>query len=540
VKFGPVPVADAEGAILAHGLAVGRTSLKKGRVLSAADVATLREAGLREVIAARLEPGDVPEDQAARRLADAAAGPGARVAAAFTGRANLYADEAGIALVDRERIDAVNLLDEALTVATVAPYDVVTPRQMLATVKVIPFAAPEAVVAEAERLARDAPLVAVAPFRPKRVGLVLTTLPATKPSVLDKTEAALAARLEPMGSIVVARERVPHDEAALAAAILRMRDAGANPILIFGASAIVDRRDVIPAAIVAAGGTVEHFGMPVDPGNLLLLGRLRDVPVVGLPGCARSPKINGFDWVLQRLLADVPVTRRDIQLMGAGGLLKEIATRPQPREGDGPAPAPHAPRIAALVLAAGQSRRMGGPNKLLEEVDGKPLVAHAVDTARAADVVGIVVVTGHERGRVESALAGREVRLVHNPDFAEGLSTSLKAGLQALPADADGAIVCLGDMPRLKPTHLDRLIAAFNPVEGRTICVPTFRHKRGNPVLWGRRFFAEMQAVAGDVGARHLIGEHADQVAEVEMDDAAVLLDVDTPEALAALKADPR
>lgn len=538
MKFGPLPLAEAEGAILAHGLAVGEHGFKKGRVLSAADIALLEQAGRTTVIAARLEPQDVPEDKAARRLAEAAAGQHARIGSAFTGRANLYAEAAGLAMVDATRVDEINLLDEALTIATVAPFEVVEPRQMLATVKVIPFGAPAAVVAEAEAIARRAPLVWLAPFMPKKIGLALTALPATKASVLDKTEAAVEARITPMGSHVAARERVAHDEAALAGAIIRLRDAGCSPILVFGASAIVDRRDVIPAAIVAAGGVVEHFGMPVDPGNLLLLGRLGDVPVIGLPGCARSPKLNGFDWVLQRLLADVPVTRRDIQLMGAGGLLKEIPSRPQPRQGEDEAPpnVPRAPRVAALVLAAGKSSRMGGPNKLLEEVDGKALVAHAVDTALAADVATVVVVTGHQRERVEAALAGKAVNLVHNPDFAEGLSTSLKAGLRLLPPDVDGALVCLGDMPRLTPAHLDQLLAAFNPAEGRSICVPTYKNKRGNPVLWGRRFFADMQGVAGDVGARHLIGEHADQVVEVEMGDAAVLLDVDTPEALAALK----
>ena len=543
MKFGPVPLAEAEGAILAHGLAVGEHSFKKGRILSAADIAQLDKAGRTTVVVARLEPEDLPEDKAARRLAEGAAGVNARVGAAFTGRANLYAEAPGLAMVDAARVDEINLLDEALTIATVAPFEMVEPRQMLATVKVIPFGAPAAVVAQAEVIARRAPLVWLAPFVPKKIGLALTALPATKPSVLDKTEAAVEARITPMGSQVAARERVAHDEAALAAAIIRLRDAGCSPILVFGASAIVDRRDVIPAAIVAAGGVVEHFGMPVDPGNLLLLGRLGDVPVIGLPGCARSPKLNGFDWVLQRLLADVPVTRRDIQLMGAGGLLKEIPTRPQPRQGEDEAPPPNvprAPRVAALVLAAGKSSRMGGPNKLLEEVDGKALVAHAVDTALAADVASVVVVTGHQRERVEAALAGKPVTLVHNPDFAEGLSTSLKAGLRLVAGDVDGALVCLGDMPRLTPAHLDQLLAAFNPAEGRSICVPTYKNKRGNPVLWGRRFFADMQGVAGDVGARHLIGEHADQVVEVEMGDAAVLLDVDTPEALAALKGAPQ
>jgi molybdenum cofactor cytidylyltransferase len=309
-------------------------------------------------------------------------------------------------------------------------------------------------------------------------------------------------------------------------------------VLVAGASAIVDRRDVIPAAITAAGGIIHHFGMPVDPGNLMLMGEVDGTPVLGLPGCARSAKINGFDWVLQRLLADLPVGAEAIRRMGVGGLLTEIPSRPLPRaQVAEDATAPHAPRIAALVLAAGQSRRMGTLNKLLIGIDGKPMVRHAVEAVLAADARPVLVVTGHERERVEAALAGLPVSFVHNPDYAEGLSASLKRGLAALPAYADGALVCLGDMPRVTPTEIGRLVGAFSPTEGRGIIVPTRHGKRGNPVLWAKRFFAEMRDVAGDVGARHLIGSYPEAVAEVEMEGDGILTDVDTPQALARLAA---
>jgi molybdenum cofactor cytidylyltransferase len=227
-------------------------------------------------------------------------------------------------------------------------------------------------------------------------------------------------------------------------------------------------------------------------------------------------------------------------LMGAGGLLKEIPTRPQPRAepARSAAAAPRAPRIAALVLAAGRSSRMGS-NKLLAEVAGKPMVAHVVDAALASQARPVVVVTGNEAERVAAALGDRPVQRVHNADFAAGISGSLKAGLKALGDEVDGALVCLADMPLLGAATLDRLIAAFNPVEGRAICVPTWNGKRGNPVLWSRRFFPEMAELAGDVGARHLIGEHAELVCEVAMADDAVLLDIDTPEALASLRREP-
>jgi molybdenum cofactor cytidylyltransferase len=280
--------------------------------------------------------------------------------------------------------------------------------------------------------------------------------------------------------------------------------------------------------------------MPVDPGNLLLMGRLDGVPVLGLPGCARSPKINGFDWVLQRLLAGLPVGPKEIMRMGVGGLLADIPSRPLPRAKtvvSGAPSAPHAPRIAALVLAAGQSRRMGTLNKLLIGIDGKPMVRHVAEAVLASQARPLIVVTGHEREKVEAALAGLPANFVFNPDYAEGLSTSVKRGLAALPVDIDGVAVCLGDMPKIRGAEIDRLISTFNPVEGRAICVPTRGGKRGNPVLLAKRLFSELANVSGDIGARELIAAHPELVTEIEMESDAVLTDIDTPQALARLAA---
>ena len=541
MKFGEIPIGQATGAILAHSIRLDRTVFKKGRVLSAEDVAALTAAGHRSIVGAQLDPGDVPEDTAAARIAAAVCGSNLTRSAAFTGRCNLFANTPGLAVIDVARLDRLNLVDEAVTLATVPAFARVEPRQMVATIKIIPFAAPADAVAGALKIAEeDGPIVKVAAFRAKRVGLIQTRLPGMKDSVLARTVDTTRARIAALGSELVADEIVEHDQAAIEAGVRRQRERGCDPILVMGASAIVDRRDAIPSAIVAAGGEIVHFGMPVDPGNLMLLGHVAETKVMGLPGCARSPKLNGFDFVLQRLLADVPVTRRDIMQLGAGGLLTEIATRPLPRSEASPAPAaavPRAPRIAAVVMAAGRSSRMAPANKLLTDVEGRLMVQRAVDAALASQARPILVVTGHDGGRVREALAGRPVEFADNPDFAAGLSTSVRAGLAWLAGkDVDGAAFLLGDMPLVTAAHIDRLIAAFNPVEGRAICVPTHKGKRGNPVLWGAKFFPEMRALEGDKGARSLFGTHGDQVCEVEMADDGVLVDIDTPEALAALR----
>ena len=533
MQFGSCPVDQALGAILAHSLRAGDARLRKGRVLSAGDIAQLKSAGIAEVVAARLDADDVAEDEAATRLARAAAGTGVRIGAAFTGRANLYAQCHGLAIIDSARVSAMNGIDEALTIATLPPFARVEPGAMLATIKIIPFAAPRTAIEQAEA-ALGTSAIAVAPFRPRRVALISTVLEGTKLSLLDKNRSAIDARLMPLGSQIALERRVPHDTAPLAEAILEAGREKLDPILVFGASAITDRRDVIPTAIVRAGGTVDHFGMPVDPGNLLLLGSLGAAHVVGLPSCARSPKPNGFDFVLWRLLAGLPIGREEIAAMGVGGLLAEIPTRPQPRDGRTDI-APRAPRIAAVILAAGLSSRMGA-NKLLAPLAGKPLLRHAVEAAAQSAAAPVIVITGRDAEPVTAALAGLDVRFVHNPDFASGLSSSLKCGIAAVPADCDGAIVLLGDMPGVTTLLIDRLIAAFSPEDERTICVAAHRGKRGNPVLWARRHFADILKLTGDVGARRLVADNEALVCEVEAGDDGPLADIDTAEALAAYR----
>ncbi len=253
--------------------------------------------------------------------------------------------------------------------------------------------------------------------------------------------------------------------------------------------------------------------------------------MIGLPGCARSPKLNGFDFVLWRVLAGLPLDRAAFAAMGVGGLLSEIPTRPQPRD-ERPASPARAPAIGAIVLAAGMSSRMGS-NKLLEDVGGKPMIRHTVEAALASQAETVLVVTGKAAPAIRKTLDSLNVQFIDNPDFSKGLSTSLKAGLNALPEDCDGAVVLLGDMPGVDTALIDRLIAGFDPGEDRAICVATRHGKRGNPVLWARRFFPEMLAIEGDVGARHLISTYGELVCEIEASDDAPLTDIDTPEALA-------
>jgi len=328
--FGSVPLSQAQGAVLAHSLRVGGGMLRKGIVLTGGHLAAMADGGVQNVMVARLEEGDVPEDEAAHALAQAACGAGLRVATAGTGRCNLYADAAGLLRVDAAAVDAANAVDEALTLATPPDYARLAEGQLAATAKVIPYAAPRDALDRAAGVLSGA--LTLHPFRPLHAGLIVTGTEGQKQSVIDKGIRAVVDRLAALGSDAPDAVVLAHDEGALAEGIRAALRPGPDLLLILSATATSDRHDIAPAAIVDAGGTIERFGMPVDPGNLLVLARIGDIPAIVLPGCARSPALNGADWVLERLAARLPVTGRDIAGMGVGGLLKEMPGRPHPRE----------------------------------------------------------------------------------------------------------------------------------------------------------------------------------------------------------------
>ncbi len=544
--FGPTRLEEADGAILAHTLRLPERVLRKGSVLDAGAVAALQEAGYAEVIAARLEPGDVGENEAADRLANALMVPHVRRSRAATGRVNLIAEQPGLFVADMARIDRLNAAHEALTVGTLPNFSPVAPRDIVATIKVVPFSVPGAILAEVEDIARGGShAFLIHPFRPLKAGLVLTELPGLKAKVAENTIAATTARVAGLTGSLLPPLRSPHREAPIAEALQSLLAQGADLVMVAGASAVVDRRDVGPMGIVRAGGEIRHFGMPVDPGNLICIGRIptsagTSVPALVLPGCAGSPRPNGIDFVLQRLYAGLDVGPAEVMGMGVGGLLKDTEARPLPRakatEVPVLAPQPRRPPIAAIVLAAGLSSRMAPQNKLLlPDRGGKPMVARVVDSALSSAARPVLVVIGHQEDAVRDALAGRPVTYVRAADYAEGLAASLKAGIAALPPNAAAAVVCLGDMPLVVGRIIDRLIEAYDPDEGRPIVVPTHHGKQGNPVLWDRRFFPEILALSGDVGARFLLARHAEAVAEVEIETDAVLRDFDTVESLAGL-----
>ncbi|WP_296426241.1 molybdopterin-binding protein [Yoonia sp.] len=323
MKFGSVPVADALGAILAHSVVIAGGRLRKGQVLQADDLGLLMASGHDVVTVAQLGPGDVDEDHAAARLAAAIAGSGVRLTAAATGRVNVMAQGPGIARIAVAGINAVNAVNPMITVATVPPYHRVDRGTMIATIKIIAYGVPKADLAQACAAGRD--LLGVAPPQYKTATLIETRFD-DMPTV--KGRDALRGRLDRLAMVLDDRVVVAHAVTDLADAI---GQATGDVVFVLTASATSDAADVGPAALCRAGGRLTQFGMPVDPGNLLFLGYLGAKPVIGLPGCARSLALNGADWVLERVICGMELTPADFALMGVGGLLKEIPTRPRPR-----------------------------------------------------------------------------------------------------------------------------------------------------------------------------------------------------------------
>ncbi|MBV7410100.1 molybdopterin-binding protein [Maritimibacter sp. DP1N21-5] len=331
MDFGSVPVEAAEGAVLAHSVALPGGKLKKGTLLGADEVTRLSEAGVARVTVARLGPEDMGEDAAALALAEAlvAGQAGLRLSKPFTGRVNILAEGPGLARLDAARLHAVNAVDEMLTLATVPDWHRMDKGGMVGTVKVISYGVARSAVEAAVEAGRGA--VGLWPVQTKTADLIVTEHDAGSTEDTGRGYRAIEARLAALGMTLGAVSHVAHETGAVAGALAA---SVADMVLILTASATSDPRDVGPEGLREAGGTVTRFGMPVDPGNLLFYGAARDGrPVIGLPGCARSPAMNGADWVLERLAVGAAPTAEEISAMGVGGLLKEIPTRKQPRGG---------------------------------------------------------------------------------------------------------------------------------------------------------------------------------------------------------------
>jgi len=302
--------------------------------------------------------------------------------------------------------------------------------------------------------------------------------------------------------------------------------------LLCGASAIADRLDILPEALRMAGGEVIHLGLPVDPGNLSMVGEWDGMLVLGMPGCARSPKFNGLDWLLQKALAGVRLDKSELSAMAVGGLLADIASRPLPRKLIHKNNVKHQ-KIAGILLAAGSSRRMGAENKLLLPIyDRLPMIRWIAQTFLDADIDKLIVVTGFQHETISKALLGLDIEFVHNHDHLTGQASSVACGIKSLSEQYDGALIGLADMPFITSDLISRLIKShelLSKPEVR-ITMPIIEGRRANPVIWGRAFFDDLQDISGDEGGRQILSAYLSAVNGVSWDKIEVAEDIDLPE----------
>ncbi len=498
MKFGPVPVEESAGCILAHSMKIGGKRLKKGLCLSADDIRILRLSGCRTVTVAALEPHDLGEDEAARRIAEAliSGSDGLTCTAPFAGRVNVHADKAGIVEIDSGRVFRLNSADERITLATLPRYERVAPRSMVATVKVITYAVAEDRVAAAAAAASGA-LRLRRPVH-ESASLILTRSAGQPEHLAEKGRRSVLARLGAFGIRLEETRSVPHEAGSVGQAI---RESSGGMVLLLTGSATSDPEDVGPSALRMAGGRLLRFGMPVDPGNLLFLGEISGRPVIGLPGCARSPALNGADWVLERTACGVSIGSQDIAAMGTGGLLKEIPTRPHSRSA---AVSAARPFIEAAVIGS------GGRDSL------RRMLKAAVRSR--ADRVRTVSARGHD-SRLAAEFPG--VSAVSVPGGC-GRSGFIRAAVGAVDSSADAVLLLPSDGPAVTSDQIDRLIAAFSPADGREIC--RFAQADGRqrpPVLFGRRFFESLAELPDFGGAASVAAAAGEFTAEIRLHDAA-------------------
>ncbi|GHF25294.1 4-diphosphocytidyl-2C-methyl-D-erythritol kinase [Kordiimonas sediminis] len=532
MQFETRDIQSAIGWYLAHSIAGASTRYGKGTeiTLEIVNDVTSNSDNISNTInilvsVFKPEKDDIDENTAAANLARAIASDTGTVHIpdAARGRVDLYASTNGLLDLGNS-FDAFNQVHEACTVAALPTMTPVRKGQKIATIKIIPFTVHKDII---EQLQSLPPAITVHPFTPFKAAMIDTHISAS-----PKTRRVTENRLQSFEGTLHKHVTCTHTQEEIASNIeAYSRDPDIDCILIAGRAAIADRRDDIPAALISAGGTVEYLGMPVDPGNLLMLGHLGKKLVIGLPGCARSPAPNGADILLARFAAKLKTTGADIQKMGRGGLLNgaltyyaDFSAKSQDTNADN--------NTAAIILAAGQSSRAQGRNKLLGKIGSETVIRKTTDLYKAIVTSTPIIVLGHDADHIIQTVGNNGIRTIHNPDHTSGMASSIRAGIQAIPDTAELVFIALGDMPFVHKETIQQLITAAqdNPDDG--IFIPTLGKKRGNPVLWRRPILSLFENLAGDTGGRQIIHANEHLVREVPVHDPAILIDLDTPERL--------
>ena len=479
MKFGEKSISECLGDLLVHSVRIPNGKLPKGTKLSKTHIQSLRSMGIERLLVASLQKEDVDENLAAKLLSTAFYKTGFKLSVPSTGRVNFIAEHLSISRLDVKKINRLNEIDEAITFATVLPDQLLTKGQMVATLKIIPYAVSKRSIDKAIKLIKSGKLLSCHQIISRNFSLIQTKFEDTKPSILLATENVTRTRLAQLECSLIDCQIVGHSAEYVSQALIRAREQGAQAFLLCGASAIADRVDVLPKALRIVGGEIFHFGLPVDPGNLSMVGS-RPLP---------------------RKLVNKKISREK--------------------------------QVAGIILAGGNSTRMGTDNKLLLPMNnGMTMISWIVQTYLKSEINKLIIVTGFQEKAVKKALLGFDVEFIHNPHYETGQASSVSAGILGLAEQCDSALIGLGDMPFVTTDLINRLIESHQllPKSDIRITLPLLDGKRSNPVIWGRAFFEELRNISGDQGGRQIFADYLSAINGVSWDRRQFAEDIDQPE----------
>ena len=522
---------ESIGLVLAQTYNLTSRTISKGTFITNEILDYFKMGNVQTILCAVPDEGDIHEDEAAEAISNAIDKNQIYAEKASTGRVNFKSQSLCLVRYERALIREVNLVDESIAFSIVEHNQLIAKNDLIATLKIIPFFTKKIYVDQVIKILARNELFKIHSLKKKEVILIQTCFEWQKKSIFTATSNVTRGRLEALGCTLKTESLIPHDHKSLCSEIESSINSGAQVLLISGASAITDRSDYIPKAILSVGGKIIQFGLAVDPGNLLLIGQIGSTTIIGMPGCARSPKLNGFDWVLQLLMANIPINKKELADMGAGGLLMEIASRPLPRA-LAKSVKKREKKIMGVILAAGNSTRMGKENKLLRNIGDASLVRNTAVEMLKSELDSCSIVLGYQSDKIAEVIKDLNIKLILNPLWEEGQASSLKAALNTLDATYSDLLIMLGDLPGVKSKHINKIIEEHLLTNNRKskITIPSFNGTKGNPVIWGRSFFTDLSNLKGDVGGRALFSQHPAAINLLDMEDPAVVSDTDTAE----------
>ncbi len=522
---------ESLGSVIAQTYNLPGKTISKGTFMTSGIVDYFKEGDVQNILCAVPDNDDIHEDEAANIISNAIDRSQLYTESASTGRVNFKSRSLCLVRYERELIKEVNLVDESIAFSIVEHNQLLAKNDLIATLKIIPFFTQKKYIDQVIAILAKNELFKTHRLNKKEVSLIQTSFEWQKKSMFKATSNVTRNRLEALDCSLNEEKLIRHDFEVLRSEIRSSIESGIDILLISGASAIIDRSDYIPKAILSEGGEIIQYGLAVDPGNLLLIGKVGNTTVIGMPGCARSPKLNGFDWVLQLLMADIPINREELADMGAGGLLMEIASRPLPRA-LAKSVSKRGKKVMGVILAAGNSTRMGKDNKLLRNIGTAPLIRNTAIEMLKSDLDTCSIVLGYQSDKVADVIKDLNINLILNPLWKEGQASSLRAAINSLDSTYSDLLIMLGDLPGIKSSHINSIIEEHLLTDNRKskITIPSFKGQKGNPVIWGRSFFHDLSNLEGDVGGRTLFSEHPAAINILEMDEPWVVKDADTPE----------